>query len=246
MTDIENRVEARVDELRTLLKRKDDDIATLNQEVGKLKECCSYLTAETAELKGQIKQNEVLINNEHKSVKEIVQKTVDLEDRSRRNNLIFYNIPEEQNTREREQCEKKIYEELKKCGIQLNDQLHLVFDRAHRLGKPKKPSEHSARPRPVIARFTYYREKVDILKMRRNFKHSAVNISEDYSKDTLAVHKQLVAHAKEAQMKLNTIKSFNITYRRVTLRYEPPSQNPFFKSFNLKDIEDNNQWFLPN
>ena len=239
--------EAKVEELHKILERKDDTIGQLNQEIGKLKECCNFLTQETTDIKKLIGENKQGIDDSNNTLNEVKDKTVDLEDRSRRNNLVFYNIPEPENKgKERENCEKIIAEELHKCGIDLTRDLALIFDRAHRLGKPHK-ARQANRPRPIIARFTYYREKEDVLRMKKNLKDSDMNISEDYSKTTLDIHRKLVSNAKDAKEKLSTIKSFRITYRRVTLRYElSAAQNSFFKSFNLKDIEDNNQWFMPN
>ena len=105
-------------------------------------------------------------------------------------------------------------------------------------------------------KFTYYKDKEHIIKNGHKFKDSVVNCSEDYSKNTLEIHKKLWQHAKTAKETLSyqdeqikTIKYFKITYRRVVLTYTTDKNNPtaptFIKSFTLKHIQENSKWYLP-
>jgi len=232
-------------EQRLMLTTKDQEIGNLNRELGLLQQTCNFLTQETADLKGLITSNKLGIDTSNKSIKEIGAKTVDLEDRSRRQNLVFYGIPEEKinSNKEREKCDEKLTTALNQCNIPINTDYTMVFDRVHRLGKFKKDA---TKPRPIIAKFTYYRDKETVLSKRRNLAGFDLSMSEDYSKTTLDIHRELVNYAKEAKDKLPDIKSLRITYRRVTLRYEPPQKTAFSKSFTLKDINDGkDNWYLP-
>ena len=128
------------------------------------------------------------------------------------------------------------------------------IDRAHRLGK--KQDESKTKPRPIIVRFTYYKDKEEIIRNGRKFRDSNVNVSEDFSKNTLEIHRKLLRHAKAAQETLacqsgqeKTIKRIKITYRRVVLTYTTNRNNAsapvFVKSFDLKHIESNSKWYMP-
>ena len=120
------------------------------------------------------------------------------------------------------------------------------IDRAHRLGK-RKP-EHETKPRPVIVKFSYFKQKQTIIKNGSKLKDSTINVSEDFSKETLLTHTKLRNYGKDAKVNLihNTlvIKFYKVTYRRLVLTYTTDKNksdaSKFVKSFSLKD---NDRWF---
>ena len=121
------------------------------------------------------------------------------------------------------------------------------MDRAHRLGSRKFDQNiPNPRPRPVIVRMTMFKDKQYILRNSYKLADSPMNVSEDYSKATLELHKFLVKEAKLAKNTVDSlIKSFRITYRRVSLKFQKPTTNEeYFRSFSMKDIENNpHDWF---
>ena len=81
-------------------------------------------------------------------------KLIDLEDRSRRNNLRFEGINEHENETW-EDCENKIYDLLEnKLEMDIEN---VVIKRAHRTGKKNKK-----RSRPIVAQFSFYKDKINI------------------------------------------------------------------------------------
>ena len=141
------------------------------------------LSDETSALKGELKSNAIRIDSNIKSNTEIINKTTDLEDRSRRNNLIFYNIPEYDTDGEgKKDCEKIVVDLLKQRQF-FKPESHIYIDRAHRLGRFK--TDQSSRPRPIIVGFCFFKDKQYILANGRYLKDCDVNISEDYSKKHL-------------------------------------------------------------
>ena len=60
-----------------------------------------------------------------------------------------------------------------------------VIERVHRLG-PKKPGNED-KPRPIICRFSSYKDKEHVLKHSFKLKGTRFGISEDFSKATLQV-----------------------------------------------------------
>ena len=242
-----------VEALHQVVQEKDKTILKLQLDVEDLKKSYSFLSDETTDLKGKIKTNEISIESTRKTNDHIVNKASDLEDRSRRNNIVFYNIPEQASEDARmEDCEAKIEHFLKSRGF-FQPQYGLEIDRAHRLGRKQ---QHEEKPRPVIVRFTFYKDKEAILNKGRLFMGSGISASQDFSKITLDIHKKLRDHAKNAQTSLNNIKNQNVsithykvTYRRVTLTYTSNKNTPtaakFTRSFSLEHIEGNKNWHVP-
>ena len=211
------------------------------------------MTEETAVLGGRIKGAEISIGTANKNHDYIVNKTADLEDRSRRNNVIFYNIPEPTSeSKDSEDCDAIIMNLLKSRGFFENDYT-LEIDRAHRLGRKKPDSD---RPRPIIVRFSFYKDKDHIIKNGKLLKNCEVNASEDFSKLTQDIHKQLRHHAKEAKVIMENdnelsvnIVNYKITYRRVVVTYKTKNSSvsspTFTRIYSLQFINSNAKWFVP-
>ena len=103
-------------------------------------------------------------------------KLIDLEDRSRRNNLRFEN-------ESWEDCENKIYDLLEnKLEMDIEN---VVIERAHRTGKKNKN-----RSRPIVAQFSFYKDKMNILKNCKKLKNTRFSIFEDFSRETAAIRKE--------------------------------------------------------
>ena len=83
-------------------------------------------------------------------------KLVDLEDHSRQNNLRFEGITYHENE-SWEDCENKIYDLLEN-KLEMNTK-SVVIERAHLIGK-----ENKNRLRPIVAQFSFYKDKMNILK----------------------------------------------------------------------------------
>ena len=244
---------AQADAFQKAIQNKDNLIEKLLKEIGELKATVSVLTEETTVLNGKIQANELQINSNAKSHNELLNKATDLEDRSRRNNVIFYNIPEHTTeNNDKEDCEKVVVKLLKDKQFFRAD-YHIYIDRAHRLGHF---DANRPRPRPIIVRFSFFKDKQSVISNGRLLKNSNENISEDYSKITLEEHKQLRNHGKMAKEKMfvqeneNTaIVYYKVTYKRLVLTYTTNRHNQdaqkFTKSFSLNYINGNRHWYLP-
>ena len=238
-----NKLEKELNGIRETLKSvsiNGEENIELKADVESTKEAVSFLTQETTDLNQKITENTSKIKNAAEHCQEIENKTVDLEDRSRRNNLVFFNI-EEEGHYARENCEQKIIEELTKCGI-INSKEPVYIARAHRLGKTKV----KGKTRPMIACFANFKQKEYIIKNAKRFSNSCVNVCEDYSRQTLALHRQLVGYGKFAKEKSELITHYKIQYRRLILTYHnKDSDKTFVRGFNLKDINNHLNWYVP-
>lgn len=112
----------------------------------------------------------------------------DLENRSRRNNLIFYGINEDANetwaiseAKVAKTCDNLL-------GLKLED-THI--ERAHRLGR-----FNAGRCRPIIVNFSSFKTKQGILSQGLRFKDSGISIREDFSESVRQDRRKLLEYAK--------------------------------------------------
>ena len=132
----------------------------------------------------------------------------DQEARSKRNNLLFFGIKrEEQETAQ--DCERKVKTMLtEKMGMSAD----IPFDRVHRLGNKTNA--------PLIARCTFYKDKINILKSSNKLKGTDLYVNEDFPVTVRDKRKKISELVKERREKGEKIK---IVYDHVYIenrRYE--------------------------
>lgn len=136
----------------------DATIATLKGTVGEMEHALSGCTDDIAEMKTTI---EYLTAN----VAKLENKCEDLESRSRRNNVRIIGVPEGPDS-----CTTAAVAALLKEAFDLGKEP--LLDRSHRTLQPRpKPGE---RPRPIVCRFHYYSDCVDILRRARELRQIKV------------------------------------------------------------------------
>ena len=113
---------------------------------------------------------------------EIENKLVDLEDRSRRNNLRINGIKEGK-SETWEECEERL-----NCFLQEildMDTREIWIERAHRVSEKKTGQE-----RQIVVQFNSYKNKLDILRNCKKLKGTNFSIFEDFSKETARIRKE--------------------------------------------------------
>ena len=149
-------------DLKTILLEVRHDVKSMNRKFDKIEKTVNTLKKDNQKLK---RQNEKLTNKVDELSKSLEQvdalardnqmKNEKLEAQSRRDNLKFYNIEDDRNETW-EQSEEKV---VKYVSDELSiDGCHI--ERAHRL-----PSKST--PRPIIAKFSFFKDKDKILKKYR-------------------------------------------------------------------------------
>ena len=103
------------------------------------------------------------------------KKLVDLEDRSRRNNLRIDGVKESKGETW-EQCEQKVKAIF---NGQLRIEEEIEIDRAHRI--EKNPGRNDDRPSTIVLRCTRYKQKEKIRKLAKRLKGTGIYINDDYS-----------------------------------------------------------------
>lgn len=159
------------------------DINNQNQKVGiieqKLDSCLR--------LNNRVNTIEVNMGDVDRRLLLLEYKSIDIEARSRRNNLIFMGFAEEMP----EYCQIKI----EKC---LEENLGIepfTIDRAHRLGRFKRGSH-----RPIIVAFRDYAAVETVLSSCYKLKGSKISINKDFPREIVDARKSLWKHFKELKV----------------------------------------------
>ena len=150
-------------------------------------------------LKGERVVNE-LRNTSHVNrdrINMLAYKSIDSEARQRRNNLLFWGVPETLG----EDCIALVKDFL-------SDKLHLDHDkifiqRAHRLGKLKQRSHRGGQPkhRPIIAAFRDYPDVELILSNADKLGGTSCGINRDYPQEIVNARKPLFREKKALKLK---------------------------------------------
>ena len=172
------------------IKETKERLDKISQDVTDLKQSLEFTQDETKEeidnIKSTLKdleKNVKIIEDDLLDAEQVSSKLIELEDRSRRNNLRIDGIEENPNETW-DECEESVQEIIKeKLGITEP----IEIDRCHRMSKRKG----SNRPRTVICRITKYKDKQKILKNAKYLKGSGIFIYEDFCKATMELRKSL-------------------------------------------------------
>ena len=120
---------------------------------------------------------------------EIEEKQEYLENMSRRNNIKILDLPEEEGEKTWADTEELVKKTVKE-QLHYEDDVHI--ERAHRVGKPRPflvmnsdGTKTKSRPRPIIARFSSWKEKEAILATARKVKPKQIKFFQDLSSRTL-------------------------------------------------------------
>ena len=161
-----------------------EDMAVFKQQFSQLREEVGVLKSEVDTLRHENQELRALSNDLLDKLGNLEKKTEDLEGRSKRNNLLFYGmIKDDDETNEDLEMSLK---ELCTDRLELSDDIH--FDRVHRINN--KPNS------PVIARFSFFKQKQSVLKNKNKLKGSKIFIDEDYSRSVREIRKHLAVIMK--------------------------------------------------
>ena len=198
-----------------MLNKKIDDFQeslefTENQLNDKINDVEEKHNIKITSLENKIK--DIDIQNINGELLKLRNKVIDLEDRSRRNNLRMDGIKETENETW-EECERKVKSVLiNKLGI---GEVHI--ERAHRGGysKDQKGNKRHDVPRSIVFKLLSFRDKSFILKNANKLKDTGIYINEDFCKETNDIRKSLWPKVKELRLQN---KYAYIQYNRIISR----------------------------
>ena len=201
-----NKTINKVESLDTDIKSVQKKISEYDRSIQSYSDICDEVTYSNSQTEAKIshildKVNtlEGYQNQLENKLSQTDEKLIDIQWRSMRENLIFTGIPEsELRQGEQENCEALIKEFLKS---EMNIFVDIQFDRVHRLGR-YKPNQHY--PRPIIAKFTNYKDKEYVKKAApRTLIGTQFRVNEHFPQEIENRRKQLYPEAKKARQNKN-------------------------------------------
>ena len=175
-------VNDRLDILTKNISDLQDSIEFVDQDLNeKIKSVEKKISKTSEECQNNISPSEV---------KEIKNKLIELEDRSRRNNIRIDGIPESEKESWQD-CENKILD-IFEHNLSLTN---IQIERAHRV-KRKDTNENGNRPRTIVAKLLDFRDKERIIKSAKNLKGTGIYVNEDYCSETTKLRKSLWEQVK--------------------------------------------------
>ena len=131
----------------------------------------------------------------------------EIEDRSRRNNLLFAGIPQEDPAENWQQSEDLIKDTIR---TKLNITEDIDIERAHRI--PNGPKSSGAAP--IIVKFNNFKDKQKILSASNKLKGSNIYINQDYCNATRMIHRALLAKKREIKSEVQRV---DLKYRKLVV-----------------------------
>ena len=182
------------DIIKENIKNTNARLDKISEDVTDLKQSLEFtqdkIKEEMIKVKSDIKnleRNVKVIEDDLLDPDYVSSKLIELEDRSRRNNLRVDGIMQEPNETW-EECEKRI-QDLIKEELEITDVIE--FERCHRMSFQKNTTKNQNRPRTIICKLNKFKDKQKILKNAKCLKNTGIYIYEDFCKDTMDLRKEL-------------------------------------------------------
>lgn len=212
-------VEVKVASLEIKISEADKKLAEFEQSRAFDSETCDEIKRNHTELLNSIKT----LNNENSSLSENI---LDLQSRSMRDNLLFFNFEEEKTFEDRksENCLNKIIQ-FCEDDLKIEDSKSKIkIDRAHRIGH----FEHGKK-RPIVVKFNYFGDKIDIKnKAREYLRDSVYRVSDQYPKVIQDRRRKLVPYLVQARQagKQASLSNDVLYIDRVRYTHDHPPPGP--------------------
>ena len=174
----------------------------LEKENADLKESLEFAHTTIATLTERVDNQDKMLSKLTKGVNELTktcqlekEHAIILESHSRRNNLIFYNIPE---VRQESSAtsESLVYNFMEQnLHMEEKETNEISIERAHRLGKVREDNK----PRPIIVKFSFHKDKERILAKGRTLAGTNFGLSQDFPREIVDIRKELIKVMKDAR-----------------------------------------------
>ena len=137
-------------------------------------------------------------------IKHLECRNIKLEAYTRRENLKVFNVPEGrgESTSAEDQLKKVMRDKLK---IPEEDIEQIRFERVHRIPTKKNTSQgQNSKPRPIIAKFSFFQDKEYVWSFVRNLKNTNISIANDFPREIDEIQKTLYPILKKAKQRKQT------------------------------------------
>ena len=163
------------------IKKSQEQIKELKKEVTVLKSSVEHTDADLNDLNGRADE----IYDYQVDPEYVANKLIDLEDRSRRNNLRIDGISESRN-----ETWKGCEEEIQKVFNEKLSVKNVQIERANR-SKRSKSNNNSGKPRAIVCKLLNCKQKEEILRNTKKLKGSNIFINEEFCYETMQYRRKL-------------------------------------------------------
>jgi hypothetical protein len=172
----------RLDKLENEAKQNKSNNTIIEKDIREMKESLNFQQENITE------KMEKITTNWGYDINYLVKKTVDLENRSRRNNLRIDGVKELEGE-SWENCRNSVKEIIKN---KLNISEEIEIERAHRIGSAREDKS----PRTIIFKLLNFLDKTKVLNSAKKLRETGLYINEDYAKETIEHRKKLWEEVK--------------------------------------------------
>ena len=186
------------------------DMKDLRREIDELKAAAQFSSSNLDDISKKLRDLELKQEQQMKSMDDcnhslggLIEKQNYQENYGRRKNLKILGLPDSQNSTESWDESGNIVKEKVKELLKIEEDLNI--ERAHRVGKYQKAYTKSdgtrvpEKVRPIVARFSSWKQKDAIVKAARSLKPTGVMFLDDLSDLTLAKRKAQIPQMLEAR-----------------------------------------------
>ena len=183
ITILSNQFENKFDKINS-------EVNNLKSEISELRRISRDQDQEISDLKNKLADLEIPLNLAASAQKSHSERLNFLDDQSRRNNLMFEGIDED-NTETVEHATEKIHK-LVKDRLGISDKIEI--DRVRRVGK----LNHN-KPRTILVNFRNFNDRQNILRNSKKLKNSNIFINEDLCEYSRLKRREQLPKLKEAR-----------------------------------------------
>jgi len=170
-------------ELKSMLNEMfDSKLEPLYERFNSIEDCVKSYKVEIKLLQKKVLVSDEKIASLERELENLRKRQIGSESQSRRNNLKLYGIPESRGEIIEEKLDKFFYD----SGLRVDS---YILDRAHRLG-PFRASQNQ--PRPIIMRFTRFRDRELVWQKANKRPSQNVYVQEDYPAEIENDQKRLI------------------------------------------------------
>ncbi|CAB3986612.1 Hypothetical predicted protein [Paramuricea clavata] len=188
-----------IQQMFTIMMGKLEKLDGIEADMKEIKHSLEYAHAEIADLK---RENETTRANQEQARTKLEKlekdnatlrdKIVDIQARSMRDNLLFFNIPEQD-----KEITTEIIHNLLETKFQIKDAKEVIkIDRSHRIGKKR---EGNRKPRPIVVKFNYHQDREHVRLNAKKLKGTNIGVSEQFPEEIESVRKALYPELKKAK-----------------------------------------------
>ena len=179
-----------VDSFETRVSKVEKDLSDSKLEIERLKITNENLNSTISKLVEETESIKPILSSSEATQQSTLTRVDYLEDQSRRNNLRFDGLRED-NGENWEQTTKKVKDLVKE---KLGFETEISIERAHRVGKP-----NSQKPRTIVAKFLHFNDKQNIIRNSPKLKGTNIFINEDLCLASQAKRREQLPKLREAR-----------------------------------------------